>query len=200
MASTEEFRYIVYLGSFHTIKIYLSCIDKYLRNSGVRTFEQKTESLDQTLQNLSLVAHKGMTLLCEAIEGLQWYELFKATGTDKYKRQSVTLCEVQNAFAEIASTKSQAAQDRCRVLLNKFKASSSEMRQDFINFKTHKCDENGTFKYWDTFIRMVSFLRNLLRVDREGNWALHLRTFQFILPFFAIFDCPSYLRWCSVYI
>ena len=47
---------------------------------------------------------------------------------------------------------------------------------------------------------MVSLLKDLIRADRERNWNLHLQTAQVCFPVFVLFDCTSYLRWCSLYL
>ena len=39
-----------------------------------------------------------------------------------------------------------------------------------------------------------------MRADREGDWNFHLHSVQCILPFFALFGCVNYLRWCSLYL
>jgi len=57
-----------------------------------------------------------------------------------------------------------------------------------------------TFKYWDTFLHLMSYLENLVRSDREGNWNLQLQSIQDLLPLFAAFDSTNYLRWCSLYL
>ena len=57
-----------------------------------------------------------------------------------------------------------------------------------------------THKYWDSFLNLLTLLNNLIRVDREGNWELHLQTVQDLLPLFAVMDATNYLRWCSVYL
>lgn len=47
---------------------------------------------------------------------------------------------------------------------------------------------------------MISLAKDLVRADRESNWILHLETVQKLLPVFAVFDRPNYLRWCSIYL
>jgi hypothetical protein len=70
----------------------------------------------------------------------------------------------------------------------------------FTVFRKEKSSKSEKFLYWDQFIELVRPLRNHVRADREGDWILHLYTVQSILPFFAIFDCTNYLRWCSLYL
>ena len=74
------------------------------------------------------------------------------------------------------------------------------MVEAFNKYRKEGCNLSETFKYWDTFIALVALLRNLVRADRDGDLNLHLNTIQSILPYFALFDCVNYLRWCSLYV
>ena len=74
------------------------------------------------------------------------------------------------------------------------------MIESFQNFKNEGCNLSKTFQYWDRFIALVEILRNLERADHEGAWNRHSHTVQCILPFFVLFDCMNYLRWCSIYL
>ena len=76
----------------------------------------------------------------------------------------------------------------------------SNLAQNFDQFRDHACTNNETFKYWDTFICLKQQVENLVRVDRDGNWILHLQAIQALLPIFAAFDSTNYLRWCSLYL
>ena len=42
--------------------------------------------------------------------------------------------------------------------------------------------------FWDGFVEMVRLARDLIRADREGDWDLHLKTVEAVLPYFASFD------------
>ena len=65
------------------------------------------------------------------------------------------------------------------------------MIESFQKFKNEGCNLSETFQYWDRFIALVKILKNLVRVDREGDWNHHLHTVQCILPCFALFDCVN---------
>ena len=66
--------------------------------------------------------------------------------------------------------------------LEAFNTSSKEMMAEFDEFKTEQHTKSETYRYWDTYVEMVSLLKNLIRADREGDWELHLTTVQKILP------------------
>ena len=53
--------------------------------------------------------------------------------------------------------------------------------RDFVNFIDDARNSNETFKYWDTFIYLMQQAENLVRADRDGDWALHLQAVQVML-------------------
>ena len=59
------------------------------------------------------------------------------------------------------------------------------MMDEFERYRNKSCATNETFKFWDRFIVLVRFLRNLVRADRECNWDLHLDT-ENPVPFLSI--------------
>ena len=45
---------------------------------------------------------------------------------------------------------------------------SSKLIDDFKVFKSERCEVLETFIFWDIFVKMVSILRDLIRVDCEA--------------------------------
>ena len=80
--------------------------------------------------------------------------------------------------------------------------SADGLFHDLEEFRSEKGKDSETFLYWDTFIQMVRLAKNLVRPDREGDWALnlHLQSVEAVLPYFAAFDYNNYLRWSSIHI
>ena len=78
----EEFENIVlYLGSFHLIKVYCACIGKYLDGGGAETiFVDKSIFGANVVNSVLSGAHyewsiHGLLLMSEAIERIQWWNL-----------------------------------------------------------------------------------------------------------------------------
>jgi len=67
-------------------------------------------------------------------------------------------------------------------------------------YTTALCNNSETFAFWDSFVEMVSILKDLVKADWEGNWQLHLQSIQSALPIFAGCDRTNYFRWASVYL
>ena len=85
-------------------------------------------------------------------------------------------------------------------LIESFSQESDAMIHDFMTFKDSCKEKSETYVYWDGLIQMVCLLKDLIRADRKGNWALHLHSVQECLPLFTRFDNTDYLRWCSLYL
>jgi hypothetical protein len=101
-----EFRNIVLcIGSFHMIKVVMACIGKYLEGSGAETIWTQNlvfgvnvvqSVLGGTHYNRSV---KGLFLLSECMERLQWSEFFKENGLDKYLEEMHLLKDLMEAVA-----------------------------------------------------------------------------------------------------
>lgn len=75
-----------------------------------------------------------------------------------------------------------------------------KLTDDFNNFIQLSCSSYKTFKYWNTFLEIVTLVENLIRSDREDNGDLHILTVEELLPLFAVVDATNYLRWCFLYL
>lgn len=61
-------------------------------------------------------------------------------------------------------------------------------------------NENPNFKFWWSYMEMVEILLMFTRAQREGNWNLHLHSFQRMIPYFMIYDHTNYARWGVIYV
>ena len=137
---------------------------------------------------------KGLQLLKEAFARLEFEAFFK--NADHVTRYTELLDHLVQFRAKVAE------KDRVESvsLLQQFKANSSDLIHEFDQYILQCSKESETFKYWDTFLHLMSYLENLVRSDREGNWNLQLQSIQDLLPLFAAFNSTNYLRWCSLYL
>ena len=179
-------------------KIFLGCMGKYLRGSGAGKIW--TDSLTFGVNVVESVLNgrhyvrslKGMLLLGEIMQRLQWCEFLKL-----YEAQQYAELEILRRLKTCVHDKLQAESQK---LLADFMKEGCRFVHDFAEFCKKYKAQSENFAYWNNCLNMVSLLKDLIRSDRIGNWTLHLQTVQRILPFFAAFDCTNYLRWCSVYL
>ena len=177
----------------------MGAIGKYIDGSGAEIILAEFKAfgknvvrsvLDGTHYMQSL---KGLMLLSECFETLQWAEFFRIKGVREYV----------NELSLMQLMKSSAAKknwEESRAHLEAFMSTASRLIDDFNAFRSERCEVSETFAFWDRFVKMVSILRDLVRADREGTWDLHLQSVQAVLPLFAGCDWINYLRWGSVYL
>ena len=62
-------------------------------------------------------------------------------------------------------------------------------------------DNRGkTCKLWITYFRMVSLLKDFIAVERMGDWDLHLRTVELMIPFFHAARHFPYAKCSEIYL
>ena len=127
----EEFKdLILCMSSFHMAKHLLGCLGKYLRSSGAGNIW-----IENLVFGISVVQSviggthntcslKGMWLLCEAMQKLQWCEFFKVYGCEKYQQQFSLLKELK---ASIAKKEIELSE----IHLQSFIACSDQLANDF---------------------------------------------------------------------
>ena len=66
---------------------------------------------------------------------------------------------------------------------------------------SNKCSvESEQCKYWENYLRIINTIKNLVRADREGDFLLHIKTVEELLPIFLGGDSINYLRSGSFYL
>ena len=126
---------------------------------------------------------KGMFRLCEVIGRLQLCEFF-SQNNGQFINTLQTVKDLQAIFRPETA-------EAARQITHQFVTDTTLIRNS---------EQSETFAYWNRFVQMVNLLKDLIRADREGNWPLHLKSLQSLLPLFAVCDRTNYLRWCSVYL
>lgn len=77
---------------------------------------------------------------------------------------------------------------------------TSEFKAALDEFVAQKSEENVNFKFWWSYMKMVSTLLQFTRAQREGNWELYLESLRSMLPYFFRYDHLNYAKWGSVFI
>jgi hypothetical protein len=60
-------------------------------------------------------------------------------------------------------------------------------------------EKSRTGKLWSLFMEFVAIVRLFIRAERTGNWLLHLKATQLMLPFFAAAGHNNYTKCCRLY-
>ena len=69
-------------------------------------------------------------------------------------------------------------------------------------FAMNKCSlkSSRTSSLWIQYTDMIDILRRFIKAERTGNWKLHLKSMQEMLPFFAAAGHNLYLKSGYVYL
>ena len=131
----EEFSNIVLcIGSFHMLKVVLGSIGKYIEGSAAETIFVENKVFGANVVKSVLAgthyerSMKGMMMLSECIERLQWSEFFRCNGTSRYQ---VELCLLK----DLKQSVSKKDRDTSKEILDQFVISSANMIEDFKTFK-----------------------------------------------------------------
>ena len=171
----------------------MGAIGKYIDGSGVEIILAESRALGKNVVRSVLDGThytrsiKGLMLLSECFERLQWAEFFRIKGVAEYMNELSLIQLMKSSVAE-------KNREGSRAHIEAFMSISSRLIDDFNAFRSERCEVSETFAFWGRFVKMVS----ILRADREGTWDLHLRSVQAVLPLFAGCDRINYLRWGSV--
>lgn len=58
----------------------------------------------------------------------------------------------------------------------------------------------GTAKLWGQYLEMISIFKTFLKAERTGNWELHLKCVQNMLPYYAASGHNLYTKSSCVYL
>lgn len=199
LATGKEFEnLIILLGNFHLIKTGLACVGRYLRESGIEYLLVEAgifgvNVVDQVLQGSNYARSiKGFFLIAEVLERLQLQQFFDKHN-DAFENEVSLLIDLQESF-------NAGEFDLCKTFMSDFKNQSQNFIECYKNFEKRRSEEFSLFKYWNNTLKMIRLIRNLLRADRSGNFALHVECIKKMQPLFHIMDRINYTRWCSVYL
>ena len=90
------------------------------------------------------------------------------------------------------------SKDMCPQAINDDKIVQSLMQK----FAMNKCSlkSSRTASLWIQYMDMIDILRRFIKAERTGNWKLHLKSMQEMLPFFAAAGHNLYLKSGYVYL
>lgn len=195
----EKFRNLFFmLGSFHTTKISLACIGRYLEESGVDHLFIETESFGvNVVQEVLKGTHyarsiKGIFMLGETLERLLLESFFKENDYRMYELELTLISLLQDSFAEKDYSNSKS-------LSKEFISKCQKLTTDLEEFIEKRKKKSTSFHYWINVLILIQLLRDVVRADRSGDWILHVKSFGNFLPILYIFDRTNYIRWGSIY-
>ena len=197
----EQFsRVVLRMGAFHTCLTFLATIGRRFGDAGLADFTTEAGVLGSTAAaavisgkhyNRAVRAHK---IVMEALYRVLWrkfethvicsHEDGRATITTDLRERILAL---QMSGFSHSDFNSIAQSDALRRLFGLFSQWVSEFR-------------SPVSKLWVSYLDMVCLLLNFIRSSRIGDWKLHLRCIQKMLPWFFAYDRMNYSRYLSLYL
>ena len=58
------------------------------------------------------------------------------------------------------------------------------IEQEFVTFSKTCSKRSEICRHWDGILKLIGLLKDLVAVNREGNWKGHLQVIQKLLPIF----------------
>ena len=193
------------MGGFHIALNFLSVIGKKFEESVIE--DLLTES-DVYGSNTTLALLNGESynrganthkLIMEALLRLQWQAFCKWLEKEREDHgvEGVDLSQIEtnlDKFKESSATgeKKKAFDVLCNC--------SQDLSLLSSCFKSELCASSQLFKSWNSYVEMVLVLLRFIRVEREGDWRLHLASTAEMTPYFFSMDRTDYFCWLHVYI
>ena len=192
---------IVRLGGFHTAKNFSSIIGKHMEKSGLSDvwiysglYSECTAEkiLAGKSWNRAIRAHK---LTLEALSRL-YLSSFKQWQDQKGKTSYIKCSKLAKDFGTSINIDQR---EDTKNALNNFLQCLEPFLNDMQEFN-NEMKTNATFVFWKQYMDMVQILLCFILAEREGNWLLHISTFQEMLPFMVIYDHVNYTRYGIIYL
>lgn len=184
-------KWIIRLGSLHTIIAALKCLGKYVEGSGIDTAWE-------------MCGMYGSTTVNQIVEGRHIYRSIQAhtvtlLALHSLYTQSVLTSEDPKTIQAISSVICDTSQDK-----NEFKNSVLNVKQKLIDAgvfqKLNMIGSSPTAVFLCNYMRQVMNLLNYIGATRSRNWMQHLATSDEMCIYFHAHDQSNYLKWALLYL
>ena len=173
------------MGAFHTICNFLVTIGKRFEDTGLRDIAVESAVIAEGLieavlegsqYNRTVRIHN---IIYKALQRLIWKGFYSWKDTN-HSEDSQKLQEAHNKFTDLQKN---LTEEQFHVLKSK---SCTRIFQLFNEYQNVLRNDNGNISCFRmSYIDMVEILFGLIRVLREGNWMLHLRS---VIPWMFEYD------------
>lgn len=186
-----DIKIIARLGGFHTVMSYMGCIGYIMAGSGLKELLCEIyaeKSVDHILTGHAYSrAVRAHTLVREALASLIFKDLEQTDlSMSNHKKKEIAL----NIYNDCSDPDMLLQNQSFNEIVNKF--------EDKIKFLDNK--DNKTLQLWIMYFRMISVLNDFLYAERTGDWNLHLKSIQLMIPFFHVSGHLPYAKSATIYL
>lgn len=198
---------VIRLGAFHTEMSFLSCIGHIVEGFGIQEILEIIYATNTVPHMLSGKAIAGAIrcyfLIDTALHCLLGSALFGInlpSSDENDLGEQTPLDSENNTILEEASKMYNQCLDK--TLCAEAVLDHQVLKQLHISFKgfLEQRKESRTARLWIQYLEMIQILRSFIRAERSGDWDLHLRALQDMLPYFAAAGRNLYTKSGYVYL
>lgn len=184
----DDLTVIIKLGAFHMMLSFLGCIGNIMAGSGLKealstVYADKTcdqilsgHNYSRAVRAHSLVQLALSKIIFEELKSDEKFAAFQEGFKDSSLFYSFNYTEIRD-------------NETFKNLI------------DFFENKLLEIEERGkTCKLWITYFRMVSLLKDFIAAERMGDWELHLRAVELMIPFFHAARHFPYAKCSEIYL
>lgn len=188
-------RYIIRLGSLHTVIAALKCLGKYIHGSGVdAAWEVSGLYGSATINQITDGRHiyRGIQAHTTTLIALTHLKIQSDLYTEEEKK------ELQSKMTNIEhSTNTDGDKD--------FKICIENLQKDFESNGVYKklhmnVPLRETAKFLDIYTTQIMNMLTYIGATRSKNWLQHLATTNDMYKYFHAHDLPNYSKWAPLYL
>ena len=207
---------ILCLGGFHTEMSFLGCIGHLMASSGLQEMLELIYAPNAVVHMLSgkaiARAIRAHFIVDAALNALLLKSVFNAPLPEKAARNKNEDLDLTETARPQDEHSTDLDLNEARTLYEKLMA--GEMRAEEVCMSDvlkrvknslHKFSallkmSSRTSALWVQYMKIIDILRNYIRGERTGSWALHLQAMQDMLPYMAASGHNLYTKYVRVYL
>ena len=189
---------VVKIGGFHKIMSFVGCKGHLMANTGLREALESIyakNSVDHMMSGKAISrALRGHFIVDAVLTGLLLTQKkdFESTEPSQRTEHLASITEDMKVLY-----KEMMEGGDIELLC---KSEVVGRYENAIALQKESLQGSRTAKLWLQYMDMVDILRKYIRAERLGNWLLHLKTTQEMLPYFAACGHNNYLKSAQIYL
>ncbi|XP_071081970.1 uncharacterized protein [Haliotis cracherodii] len=204
----NEFSHVqLRLGGFHQLMSYLGAGCKCMEDSGLDELWATVyarKSLPKMFDGKSYSKILRACLLTDAALHVTLLESDKLTSANDFDDDDEVSVpeEVSIISKDTADQLNRLQQEMFKGDHDTFDTDETlnQLHVQLVELKEQKRSLSRTSKLWLMFMDFVSIVRMFVRAERTGNWQLHLKATESMLPLFAASGHNNYAKFCRLYL
>ena len=135
----------------------------------------------------------GLLMISDIIDMLRWEAFWQEKDRHDFTDVISLLENLKEAMQDHNAKESAAIIMQC-------KESVRPLQEEFKKFCEHCTKNSEVCKYLHILKVNIDYLKGLIAADLSGNWILHFKSVENLLPLLAEYDSINYLHYGSLYL